>query len=493
MRLISLFLLLLCGCLPQNKEELNNLNIENSNDQLTSTTRPVTIDPAVPITIDNYSSFNIFSSSRSVILRGRCSSNIINLSMGNFTFSDEDCSDNTWSSNPLVFPADGTYNVSLFSLSSSGTSYNIQLTIYIDQVNPYLRPTTSFFIGDTFFTNNDRITINGTCSQDIADISLITDGPFILSDSDCTDGRFQITDSSLIFVGIYNLQLTVRDRAGNTVIYDWKVDSRAHISNFAVTNVPDNSTITSPHVQLEGNCQFTGDLQLKVEERIAAQETPLFVTSNACKGDNGRWVADQFTFPREGDYIFTFTGTTITGLPFNYQHHVSYDELTPNSFALTAPVSINSVIPTNQPTLEISGTCGKNVRTVTITNSASSSNHVLNSFENKCFEEQTWKVSNYRLSSATGSEIDQDIILTFIIESSLEDELPTNAVYTFDLKKTTLAPIVIDTTPFVVEQGLNKLYQVGQAEGLFTGTCQGDTVFISETNLWCHEYCFSRE
>ncbi|MEI6092988.1 MAG: Ig-like domain-containing protein [bacterium] len=354
---------------------------------------PSTIHITAP---NNGSSFTINNQSQTI--SGTCSTDITALSTNVGTFTDDDCSDGTWSLNSISLST-GANVINISGTDPVGNNISTSMTITYDGLAPTLSIAAPN-AGINFTTDSLVQTISGLCDTDI--VSLTTSrGTF--ADNNCIDGTWSL-NPYVLNTGTNTFIITAYDSAGNSAISTMTITYDSSTYTIAVTS-PNSGQSFSTNVQaqtLSGTCSIG----------VTNLSTNLGTFSDSNCSD-GTWSMASYSLA-SGVNNFTISGKNPSGKTVSTSVSINYDTTAP-TIAITAPNSGNNLI-TNQQLQTISGTCSTDVTSLTSSEG---------SFLDSSCSDGTWSLNPYILSPGSN-------IFTITAHDSAGNTASSSITVTYD-------------------------------------------------------------
>lgn len=329
------------------------------------------------IIISNPNNGNNFSTNvQAQTLYGTCSNNITDLNSTLGIFSDDDCSDGSWSLEPFSL-LNGSNDFVISGSDTLGNQISDSLSIVYDTISPSISITLPNS-GVNFVTDELVQTVSGTCGTDVVSLTSSI-GNF--SDSDCSDGAWSL-NSFVLAHGVNTFLITAYDGAGNSSIT-------------SVTITYDNSTysisITSPN----NGVNFSTNVETQTISGICSTGLTSLSTSlgnfNDSDCSDGTWSLQAIQM-NPGSNTFTISGLDPLSKAVSNTIVINYDTAVP-SLAITSPNNGSSFI-TNSLVQTVSGTCGADV--------VGLDTSIGNFLDNDC-SNGSWSLNPYVLSSGANT------------------------------------------------------------------------------------------
>ena len=289
---------------------------------------------------------NLVTNTQEQTISGTCSDDITNLSSNLGAFSDDDCSDGTWSLIPYDLSV-GANNFIISGLTATNDVLSDSISIIYDITPPSVSisaPTPNN--GPNLITDQNIQHISGTCSTDVS--SLTVNSGYYFADSNCSDGTWSLTPS-IMNVGNNSILITALDQAGNPATASMII---------TYDDIPRVLQITAPN---NGAPHTTNNDEQTVSGTCSADVTGLTSSLGSFSDDDcsdGIWALSPYTL-NVGANLFTISGLDPVGNTISDSMVITYDTVAPD-IQITAPnAGVNFITDTQIQT--ISGTCSTDV------------------------------------------------------------------------------------------------------------------------------------
>lgn len=357
--------------------------------------------PSVTITSPNGGS-DFSTATLSQTISGTCSTNAINAQTTIGTFSDNDCTDGTWSLNAVNLSSGANaFTITFddaFGASASDTiniSYDAAATLAITLPNG----------GTSFSTTTQNQTVSGTCSTNAASLST-TLGTF--SDSSCADNTWSLNALNLS-IGTNTFTISAINGVGISVSDSITITFESAPA-LAIT-LPNAGVSFSTNTQsqtVKGTCSVNA---INLSTSVGT-----FFDSDCT---DGTWELNAYNLA-VGANVFTISATNSISASVNDTITISYDALA--TLTISAPNS-GTDFSTNTQSQTISGGCSLNA--VNLSTS-------LGTFSDSDCSDGTWSLNAYSLSTGVNTfTIEATNAISGSVSDTLNityDALPTLAI-----------------------------------------------------------------
>jgi len=308
-------------------------------------------------------------------ISGTCSSEVTSVTMNNDVLVSSDCANplgGTWSSGPIVL-ASGVNTFTATAHTAAGNTADKTITITYNYTPSSLQITNPNN-GLSYTTNVQSQSIHGTCSTDMKNLS--TSLPWVLSDSDCTNGTWSLATDNLV-AGDNVITISGKDYLGNTLTKTMTItyDSTSPSITIQADGHSSSYTTSLASQTVSGTC--SADVT-----SITTNKGALFTSD--CAGA-GTWQLWPFVLS-VGENTFNVIATNAAGTSANASITITYDNHT-YSLNITHPNGGTSFT-TNVASQHVYGTCTSGITGLTSS---------LGTFANSDCTTGAWELNPYTM------------------------------------------------------------------------------------------------